>query len=104
MERSDHVLLDAGSGGRASQRFINELFVKHFDNEILATRDDAALLPSIDGKMAISTDGYTVSPLFFAGASIGSLAINGTVNDVAMLGAAPLWLSAAFIIEEGLPI
>ncbi len=100
----DCVLLDAGSGGRASQRLIGDIFLKYFSNDILARLDDAALLGPITGSIAMSTDGYTVSPLFFAGASIGSLAVNGTVNDVAMLGSRPLWLSCAFIIEEGLPL
>lgn len=101
---SENILLDAGSGGRASQRLINEIFLKYFDNEILARMDDGALLPPIKDKIVMSADSYTVSPLFFPGASIGSLAINGTVNDVAMLGAKPLWLACSFIIEEGLPI
>lgn len=98
------VMLDAGSGGRASQRLINQIFLRHFDNEILAKMDDAAILASKSQKLSISTDSYTVSPLFFLGGSIGTLAINGTVNDVAMAGAKPLWLTAAFIIEEGLPL
>lgn len=98
------VLLDCGSGGRASQRLIAQVFLAHFNNEILDSMNDAALLPPSSARLAMSTDGYTVSPLFFAGGSIGSLAVNGTVNDVAMLGAKPLWLSAAFILEEGLPL
>lgn len=101
MERK--LLLDAGSGGRASQRLINDLFLRHFSNDILARQDDAALLPKSDARLAMSIDGHTVSPLFFAGGSIGTLAINGTVNDVAMLGAKPLWLACSFILEEGLP-
>lgn len=100
----ERVLLDAGSGGRASQRLINEIFLAAFDNELLASMDDACLLAPPPGKLAMSIDGYTVSPLFFAGGSIGTLAINGTVNDISMLGARPLWLSAGFIIEEGLPL
>lgn len=96
------ILLDAGSGGAATHRLISELFLKYFNNSWLQTLDDAAILNS-KNKLSFSTDGYTVSPLFFAGGSIGDLAINGTVNDVAMVGARPLWLSSAFIIEEGLP-
>lgn len=99
----DHILLDCGSGGLASQRLIADVFFGNFGNEILASLDDAALLSPPAGKLAVSTDAYTVSPLFFKGGSIGTLAVNGTVNDVAMLGATPLWLAAAFIIEEGLP-
>ena len=100
----DCVLLDCGSGGRASQRLINRIFLSHFKNPVLETMDDAALLNLQSSKVAMSTDGYTVSPLFFPGGSIGTLAVNGTVNDIAMLGAVPRWLTAAFIIEEGLPI
>lgn len=104
MVKSDRIALDAGSGGGASHRLINDLFLRYFDNEILARMDDAALLRPETPEIAMSTDSYTVSPLFFPGASIGSLAINGTVNDIAMLGAKPRWLTAAFIIEEGLEV
>jgi len=97
------LLLDAGSGGRASMRLIQDVFVKHFDNEILRKMDDAALL-NISSPIAMSTDTYTVSPLFFPGGDIGTLAIHGTVNDVAMLGARPKYLSCAFILEEGLEL
>lgn len=97
------LLLDAGSGGRASMRLIHDIFVKHFDNDILRKMDDAALL-DISGPIAMSTDSYTVSPLFFPGGDIGTLAIHGTVNDVAMLGARPKYLSCAFILEEGLEL
>ena len=95
------LLLDCGSGGRASQRLINELFLTYFDNPILRTMDDAAKL-DISGPIAMSTDGYTVTPLFFPGGNIGTLAIHGTVNDVSMLGARPRYLTCAFILEEGL--
>ncbi len=95
------ILLDYGSGGRASQRLISECFFKHFSNEILEKMDDAALL-NVNGPIAMSTDSYTVTPLFFPGGSIGTLAVHGTVNDVSMLGAKPLYLSCAFILEEGL--
>lgn len=100
----ERISLDAGSGGAASQRLIAGLFHKHFDNPILGGMNDAALLSIPPGKVAMSTDSYTVSPLFFPGGSIGDLAINGTVNDVAMLGARPLYLSCGFIIEEGFPM
>lgn len=95
------ILLDSGSGGRASQRLIADVFLRHFDNGILRRMDDAALL-DLKGPVAMSTDGYTVTPLFFPGGSIGTLAVHGTVNDVAMLGARPRYLSCAFILEEGL--
>lgn len=98
------LLLDAGSGGRASQRLISSCMGQHFSNPILDTMDDAALLPKIDGPLAMSTDSYTVTPLFFPGGSIGSLAVHGTVNDVSMLGAEPLYLTCAMVLEEGLEL
>lgn len=101
---ADMVLLDAGSGGRASHRLVEHIFLRYFKNDLLMKMDDAALLANAGGNLAMSTDSYTVTPLFFPGGSIGSLAVNGTVNDVSMLGAKPLWLSCGFIIEEGLPV
>lgn len=95
------VLLDYGSGGRASQRLISSLFKAHFSNPILNRLDDAAFL-DVTGPLAMSTDTFTVDPIFFPGGDIGSLAVHGTVNDVAMLGAKPLYLSCGFLIEEGL--
>jgi hydrogenase expression/formation protein HypE len=95
------LLLDHGSGGRASQRLIGECFLRHFANPVLARLDDAALL-ELRGPIAMSTDSYTVTPLFFPGGSMGTLAVHGTVNDVSMLGARPRFLSCAFILEEGL--
>lgn len=103
MASSPNILLDCGSGGKASQRLIQECFFKHFSNPVLDVMDDAARL-EISGPIAMSTDSYTVTPLFFPGGSIGTLAVHGTVNDVSMLGAKPLYLSCAFIIEEGLPL
>ncbi len=97
------LLLDCGSGGKASQRLISDCFFRHFSNEILQRMDDAALL-QMQGPIAMSTDSYTVTPLFFPGGSIGTLAIHGTVNDVAMLGAKPKYLSCGFILEEGLDL
>ncbi len=99
----DSILLDYGSGGMASQRLIQECFFRHFENPILARMDDAARL-EMRSPLAMSTDSYTVTPLFFPGGSIGTLAVHGTVNDVAMLGARPRYMSCAFIIEEGLPM
>ena len=95
------LLLDYGSGGRATQRLISECFLHRFANPVLERMDDAALL-TLHGPLAMSTDAYTVTPLFFPGGSIGTLAVHGTVNDVAMLGARPRFLSCAFILEEGL--
>lgn len=95
------ILLDAGSGGKASHRLITGLFFKHFSNPALESMDDAAIL-DISGPIAMSTDSYTVDPLEFPGGNIGTLAVHGTVNDVSMLGARPEYLSCGFIIEEGL--
>ncbi|AAS94809.1 hydrogenase expression/formation protein HypE [Nitratidesulfovibrio vulgaris] len=95
------LLLDYGSGGRASHRLISDLFLRHFDNPILGTLNDAARL-DLTGPLAMSTDSYTVDPIFFPGGDIGTLAVHGTVNDVSMLGARPRYLSCGFILEEGL--
>ena len=94
----DCILLDAGSGGRASQRLISQCFRRHFANPLLDRMDDAALLPvssAHDRPLAMSTDSYTVTPLFFPGGSIGTLAVHGTVNDVSMLGGDEQYLSCA---------
>lgn len=99
----DKVLLDYGSGGRASHRFVSDLFFKYLGNDILARMDDAAVL-SLTGPVAMSTDSFVVDPIFFPGGDIGSLAVHGTVNDVAMMGARPLFLTCGFILEEGLPM
>jgi hydrogenase expression/formation protein HypE len=93
-----------GSGGRAMAQLIDELFIKHFDNELLLQSNDQAVFDAPAGRMAISTDGHVISPLFFPGGDIGSLSVHGTINDVAMSGAKPLYLSAGFILEEGFPL
>ena len=93
-----------GSGGRASATLIEEIFVRHFDNELLNQGNDQALFSIPAGRMVISTDGHVITPLFFPGGDIGSLSVHGTVNDVAMSGAKPLYLSASFILEEGFPL
>jgi len=91
-----------GSGGRAMAQLIEELFAKHLGNEYLAQGDDGALLPNPgEGKLVMATDSHVVSPLFFPGGDIGCLSVHGTINDVAMMGAKPLYLSAGFILEEG---
>ena len=92
-----------GSGGKAMAQLVDEVFASAFDNPMLAKRNDQALFEVNRGRMVITTDGYVVSPLFFPGGDIGSLAVHGTINDVAMAGAYPLYLSAAFILEEGFP-
>lgn len=93
-----------GSGGRAMAQLIENLFIKHFDNELLKQRNDQACFPVESGRMVMSTDGHVISPLFFPGGDIGSLSVHGTLNDVAMSGAKPLYLAAGFILEEGFPI
>ncbi|MGE0713500.1 MAG: hydrogenase expression/formation protein HypE [Planctomycetota bacterium] len=99
------VLLGHGSGGRLTQRLLEELFLPAFANEALAARDDAAVLELPGGeRLAFSADAFVVSPLFFPGGDLGELAVNGTVNDLACVGARPRWLSAAFILEEGFPL
>ncbi|WP_027185173.1 hydrogenase expression/formation protein HypE [Desulfovibrio inopinatus] len=98
---AEKLLLDYGSGGKASHRLVTDLFVANLGNDILGQLDDAALI-ELNGKVAVSTDSFTVDPIFFPGGDIGSLAVHGTVNDVAMLGAQPLYLTCGFILEEGL--
>jgi hydrogenase expression/formation protein HypE len=93
-----------GSGGRATAQLVEELFVSAFDNEWLRALNDQACLDVPAGRLVMATDGHVVSPLFFPGGDIGSLAVHGTINDVAMSGARPLYLAAAFILEEGLPL
>ncbi|TRW97164.1 hydrogenase expression/formation protein HypE [Candidatus Methylobacter oryzae] len=102
--KTGKVDLSHGGGGRAMAQLIDELFIKHFDNDLLRQHNDQALFNVPAGRLAISTDSYVISPLFFPGGDIGSLAVHGTVNDVAMSGAKPLYLSAGFILEEGLPL
>ncbi|UYO49974.1 hydrogenase expression/formation protein HypE [Rhodopseudomonas palustris] len=95
------VDLSHGAGGRAMAHLIGEIFHAAFDNPMLRAGNDQAAFEVAAGRMVMTTDGYVVSPLFFPGGDIGSLAVHGTVNDVAMAGARPLYLSAGFIIEEG---
>jgi len=96
------VLLAHGGGGRLMHRLIDTVFAPAFANSILARQHDAAELPFPAGRIVVTTDSFTVRPLFFPGGDIGSLAVNGTVNDLAMVGARPRYLTAAFILEEGL--
>ncbi len=93
-----------GAGGRAMAQLIEELFVQAFDNEWLRQMNDQACFAVLAGRMVISTDSHVVSPLFFPGGDIGSLSVHGTINDVAMSGARPLYLAAGFILEEGFPL
>lgn len=85
-------------------QLIAELFHRHLDNELLRKGNDQALFGPIQGRLVMSTDGHVIAPLFFNGGNIGSLAVHGTINDVAMAGARPLYLAAGFILEEGLPL
>ena len=97
------VLLAHGGGGKLTQQLIDKMFVARFGNTLGPLHDGAVF--TVEGaRLAFSTDSYVVNPIFFPGGSIGELAVNGTVNDLAMCGARPLYLSAAFIIEEGLPM
>jgi len=97
----DKILLDHGSGGKATHHLVSNLFLPAFENPILAELNDSAILDAEEKRLALSTDTYVVDPLFFPGGNIGELAINGTVNDLAMCGATPLYLSVGMIIEEG---
>lgn len=98
------ILLAHGSGGRAMHRLLESVFLPAFSNPALASAHDGAILNLNGSRVAFSTDSFVVHPLFFPGGDIGTLAVNGTVNDLAMCGARPLFLSAGFIIEEGLPM
>jgi hydrogenase expression/formation protein HypE len=100
----DSIQLDHGSGGRATHELIRQLFVEAFANPFLAEMNDSALLPMVSTPLAMTTDCYVVDPIIFPGGDIGSLAVHGTINDLAMRGARPLYLSAGFILEEGLPL
>lgn len=99
-----HVLMAHGGGGKLMHQLLENVFGKAFSNPILDARHDSAQFAIPPGKLAMTTDSYVVRPMFFPGGDIGSLAVQGTVNDLAMSGARPLYLSAAFIIEEGLPM
>jgi len=99
-----NVLLAHGGGGKLMHQLIENIFASSFDNPQLETKHDGVVLDIGQGKLVFTTDSYVVHPLFFPGGDIGSLAVNGTVNDLAMCGARPLYLSVAFILEEGLPI
>ena len=103
MNKNDSILLGHGSGGKLSHDLIDNLFAKYFDNEILRQQSDSALLKSENGHVAFTTDSFVVDPIFFPGGNIGTLAIAGTVNDLAVSGATPKYLSCGFIIEEGFP-
>ncbi len=98
------IVLGHGSGGKLSAQLIRELFLPAFDNPLLNRLDDQAVLDAGSARIALTTDSFVVTPLFFPGGDIGKLAVHGTINDIAMSGASPLALSAAFILEEGFPL
>ncbi|MDL2408282.1 hydrogenase expression/formation protein HypE [Rhizobium calliandrae] len=102
--RNGRVDLSHGAGGRAMGQLIEGIFHKAFDNDWLRAGNDQSAFAVPAGRLVMTTDGYVVSPLFFPGGNIGSLAVHGTINDIAMAGAWPLYLSAGFIIEEGFPL
>lgn len=102
--KTERVDMSHGAGGRSMAQLIEQLFAKHLGNEYLAQGDDGARLPAAPGRLVMATDAHVVSPLFFPGGDIGSLCVHGTVNDVAVMGARPLYLSAAFVLEEGFPL
>jgi hydrogenase expression/formation protein HypE len=101
---TDRILLGHGSGGKMTAELIARYFLPAFQNSYLDRLDDQAVLSVAGERLAFTTDAYVVTPLFFPGGDIGALAVNGTVNDLAMAGARPLYLSAAFILEEGFPL
>jgi hydrogenase expression/formation protein HypE len=102
--KNDKILLDHGSGGKISHSLLTDTILPVFDNFILSELNDGAIFDVQNNRLAFSTDTYVVDPLFFPGGNIGDLAINGTVNDIAMCGATPLYLSAGLIVEEGFPM
>jgi hydrogenase expression/formation protein HypE len=103
LKSSERILLGHGSGGRLSAELLRDVFLPLFSNPVLNRLDDQAILEIGGARVAFTTDSFVVKPLFFAGGDIGSLAVHGTVNDLAMGGAKPLFLSAGFILEEGFP-
>lgn len=99
-----HIELMHGGGGRATEELVNRIFMHHFANPMLLARNDQAVFSHAGGRLVMATDAHVIVPLFFPGGDIGSLAVHGTINDVAMAGARPLYLAASFIIEEGFPL
>jgi hydrogenase expression/formation protein HypE len=102
--KEDRITMSHGAGGKATQTLIEAVFLETFRNPLLEPLEDAARLHVNGATVAMTTDSYVVSPLFFPGGDIGDLAVNGTVNDLSMAGAVPLYLSAGFILEEGFPV
>lgn len=104
IQQYPHIMAAHGGGGKLMHQLIQKMFVATFKNPQLEVEHDGATFPVPEGRLAFSTDSYVISPLFFPGGDIGSLAVHGTVNDLTMCGARPLYLSAGFILEEGFPM
>ena len=102
--KRQNILLAHGSGGGMMHELIGDMFLKHFSNSILNEQTDSAILEAGSSEIAFTTDSFVIDPLFFPGGNIGKLAVCGTVNDLAVSGAVPLYLSVSFIIEEGFPV
>ena len=102
--REERITMSHGAGGKATQTLIEAVFLEAFRNPLLEPLEDAAQLTINGSRLALTTDSYVVKPLFFPGGDIGDLAVNGTVNDLSVSGATPLFLSAGFILEEGFPV
>ena len=98
------ITLDHGSGGEASHKLVQEIFLSRLDNDVLRALDDSAVIPFYGQRLAFTTDSYVVDPIFFPGGDIGSLSVHGTVNDLSMQGATPLYLTLGMILEEGFPL
>lgn len=98
------ILLAHGDGGALTRELVERVFLRHFHNTLLKPLSDAAVFPCDGGRLALTTDSFVVDPLFFPGGDIGRLAVCGTVNDLAVSGARPLYLTASFLLEEGLPV
>jgi hydrogenase expression/formation protein HypE len=103
-DSAERIMLAHGEGGRLMRRLIKERIISRLKNDSLALMEDSSRLPKIEGELAMTTDSFVVSPLFFPGGDIGSLSVFGTVNDLAVSGAKPLYLTLGLIIEEGLPL
>src|SRR5690242_7324039 len=104
LSQHSHIQMAHGGGGKLMHRLLQEIFLAAFGNDALNHQHDSSVLSLPTRQLAFTTDSYVVRPIFFPGGDIGSLAVHGTVNDLAMSGARPLYLSAGFILEEGLPI
>jgi len=102
--RNGTIEMAHGAGGRTMTKLVEDLFIRHFDNELLRQQNDQAMFAVPAGRMVMATDAHVISPIFFPGGDIGSLSVHGTINDVAMAGATPLYLAAAFVLEEGFPL